>query len=84
MQSAVPVGTVGVLGVEPATLNHKFRYIAVGKIPVGQAVGADLAQDAVSGADALDAFLHKVTMYRTPEGDFTLHIYPKLPMGNML
>ena len=36
-----------------------FRYIAAGKIPVGQAVGADLAQDAVSGADALDAFLHK-------------------------
>ena len=36
-----------------------FRYIAAGKIPVGQAVGADLAQDAISGADALDALLHK-------------------------
>ena len=26
--------------------------------------------------------MKKITMYRTPEGDFTLHIYPKLPMGN--
>ena len=26
--------------------------------------------------------MEKITMYRTPEGDFTLHIDPKLPMGN--
>jgi len=26
--------------------------------------------------------MKKITMYRTREGDFTLHIYPKLPMGN--
>ena len=26
--------------------------------------------------------MKKITMYRTPEGYFTLHIYPKLPMGN--
>ncbi len=43
VQSAVPVGTVGVLGVESVALDHKFRYIAAEKIPVGQAVGADLA-----------------------------------------
>ena len=78
------VGTVDVFGVETVMLDHEFCHITTRIIPMCQAVGADLAQDAVSGADALDAFLHKVTMYRTPEGDFTLHIYPKLPMGNML
>ena len=59
MQSTVSVGTIGVFCVEPIALDHKFCYIAARVIPVGQAVGADLAQDAVSGADALDAFLHK-------------------------
>ena len=59
MQSTVSVGTIGVFCVEPIALDHKFCYIAAGVIPVGQAVGADLAQDAVSGANTLDAFLHK-------------------------
>ena len=53
------MGTVGVLGVEAVTLNHKFRYIAAGKIAVCQTVGAYLTQDTVSGADTLDALLHK-------------------------
>ena len=59
MQSTVSVGTIGVFCVEPIALDHKFCYIAARVIPVGQAVGADLAQDAVSGANTLDAFLHK-------------------------
>ena len=59
VQSAVSVGTIGVFRVEPVALNHKLCHIAAGKIPVRQAVGANLTQDAVSGADALDAFLHK-------------------------
>lgn len=26
--------------------------------------------------------MEKITMYRTPDGDFSMHIYPKLPMKN--
>ena len=59
MQRAVPVGTVGVFGVEPVTLDHKFCHIAAGIILMSQNVGAYLAQDTVSGADTLDTFLHK-------------------------
>ena len=59
MQSAVSVGTIGVFRVEPVALNHKLCHIAAGKIPMRQAVGTNLPQDAVSGADALEAFLHK-------------------------
>ena len=59
MQGTMPVRTVGIFGIEPVALDHKLCHIAAGVIPVRQAVGADLAQDTVSGADALDAFLHK-------------------------
>ena len=70
MQSAVPVGTVGIFGVEPVTLNYEFCHIAAGVIPVRQAVGENFAQDAVSGADALEALLHKgVTEVLLTESD---------------
>ena len=59
MQGTMSVRTVGVLCVKPVALDHEFCHIAAGIIPVRQAVGADLAQDTVSGADALDALLHK-------------------------
>ena len=26
--------------------------------------------------------MEKITMYRTPDGEFSMHIYPKLPMKN--
>ena len=53
------VGTVDVFGVETVMLDHEFCHITTRIIPMCQAVGADLAQDAVSGADTLDALLHK-------------------------
>ena len=60
----MPVGAVGVFSVEPVALDQKFCHIAAGKIAVCQAVGADLPQDAVSGADAFSGIqlVHHVRM----------------------
>ena len=49
------VGTICIFGVESVALNHKLCHMATRIIPVYQSVRTNLAQDVVSGADAIDA-----------------------------
>ena len=59
VESPVSVGTVGILSVEPVPLYYELCHISAGIVPVCQTVGKNLPQDSVSGADAVNPFLHK-------------------------
>ena len=58
-QGTMPVGDTGILREDAVALNHELGHIAACIVPVCQAVGADLVQDIVSGADSLEAVQHE-------------------------